>query len=152
MYALCHTTKKNQSVPINWSQIGGVELGSVFEALLERHPEMDCQKWNFVLATKDGNDRKSTGSYYTPRALVDCLLDSTLERVMNKAVHQQSQEEQERSLLQLRISILPAAQDFWCNCKPGPTLAKVRSGNSNPVLIIQVALRDVVKDVSTVSI
>lgn len=30
--------------------------------------------------------RKTTGSYYTPRELIDCLLDSALEPVMEEAI------------------------------------------------------------------
>ena len=32
-----------------------------------------------------GNERKSTGSYYTPTSLIDCLLDSTLDPVLDDA-------------------------------------------------------------------
>ncbi|WP_300083347.1 N-6 DNA methylase, partial [Propioniciclava sp.] len=32
-----------------------------------------------------GNDRKSTGSYYTPTSLIDCLLDSALDPVLDRA-------------------------------------------------------------------
>lgn len=32
------------------------------------------------------SERKSTGSYYTPRELIDCLLDSALEPVLEEAI------------------------------------------------------------------
>ena len=35
-----------------------------------------------------GNDRKSTGSYYTPTSLIDCLLDSTLDPVLDDVTKQ----------------------------------------------------------------
>ena len=32
------------------------------------------------------NSRKKTGSYYTPRELIECLLDSALDPVLDEAV------------------------------------------------------------------
>ena len=32
-----------------------------------------------------GNERKKTGSYYTPTSLIDCLLDSSLDPVLDDA-------------------------------------------------------------------
>ena len=41
-----------------------------------------------MLRDAAGNDRKSTGSYYTPTSLIDCLLDSTLDPVLDDATKQ----------------------------------------------------------------
>jgi len=35
------------------------------------------------LTVMAGNERKSTGSYYTPTSLIDCLLDSALDPVLD---------------------------------------------------------------------
>lgn len=37
------------------------------------------------------NARKTTGSYYTPRDLIECLLDSALEPVMEDAIRRSKQ-------------------------------------------------------------
>lgn len=71
--------------PVDYRNLGSEELGSVFEALLELHPIMDLDAKQFKLDTAAGNDRKSTGSYYTPDSLIQCLLDSALEPVLDKA-------------------------------------------------------------------
>ncbi|HEY4000228.1 MAG TPA: N-6 DNA methylase, partial [Candidatus Xenobia bacterium] len=52
-------------------------LGSAFESLLAFHPVVDRGVLSF--ATAAGNSRKTTGSYYTPDALIQCLLDTALD-------------------------------------------------------------------------
>ncbi len=71
--------------PVDYRNLGSEELGSVFESLLELHPVLDLDAKSFKLDTAAGNERKSTGSYYTPDSLIQCLLDSALEPVLEKA-------------------------------------------------------------------
>src|SRR5207302_10190422 len=54
---------------IDYRNLGPEELGSVYESLLERHPRIDLEAGSFELATVSGNERKITGSYYTPTSL-----------------------------------------------------------------------------------
>jgi hypothetical protein len=65
--------------PIDYKNIGTEELGSVYESLLEQHPDLHVPTAKFTLGTHAGHERKTTGSYYTPPSLVQCLLDSALE-------------------------------------------------------------------------
>ena len=73
---------------VNWRDMGPEELGSVYESLLELVPEVDVhgRQFGFVGLTSEGstagNDRKTSGSYYTPDSLVQVLLDSALEPVI----------------------------------------------------------------------
>jgi hypothetical protein len=71
---------------VDFEHLGAEELGSVYESLLELHPELHLDDARFDLIAAAGNDRKSTGSYYTPDALVQCLLDSALEPVLEAIV------------------------------------------------------------------
>ena len=48
-------------------------------------PKWSKEKREFLLDVMPGNERKSTGSYYTPTSLIDCLLDSTLDPVLDDA-------------------------------------------------------------------
>ena len=50
--------------------------------MLELHPEINAAAKQFDLKTAAGNERKTTGSYYTPDSLVQCLLDSALDPVV----------------------------------------------------------------------
>ena len=72
---------------IDYRNLGAEELGAIYESLLELVPDRDSQ-YTFVLRDAAGNDRKSTGSYYTPTSLIDCLLDSTLDPVLDDATKQ----------------------------------------------------------------
>jgi len=69
---------------VNYAALDVEELGSVYESLLEYHPQIDTSGGvpRFELAF--GSDRKSTGSYYTPPELVAELIRSALEPVIEE--------------------------------------------------------------------
>ncbi|MGQ3100735.1 MAG: Eco57I restriction-modification methylase domain-containing protein [Sphingopyxis solisilvae] len=69
---------------INWRDMRTEELGSVYEGLLELRPSLSVAG-EFELASVKGNDRKTSGSYYTPDSLVEKLLDSALDPVLEHA-------------------------------------------------------------------
>ncbi|MFT3834584.1 MAG: N-6 DNA methylase [Micropruina sp.] len=70
---------------VDYRNLGAEELGSIYEALLEFVPSWDGGARSYDLLSAAGNDRKSTGSYYTPTSLIDCLLDSALDPVLDRA-------------------------------------------------------------------
>ena len=74
-------------VRVNWRDMETEELGSVYEALLELAPRVvdDGRGFAFAAAGAAGGTKKSTGSYYTPDSLVQPLLDSALDPVMERA-------------------------------------------------------------------
>jgi hypothetical protein len=67
---------------VDFGNLGSEELGSVYESLLELHPQIDTDAGPFTLGTAAGHERKTTGSYYTPTSLINCLLDSALDPVV----------------------------------------------------------------------
>ena len=74
---------------INWRDMGPEELGSVYESLLELVPDIsaDGRVFRFANAGESkGNARKTSGSYYTPDSLVQELLDSALEPVIQQRI------------------------------------------------------------------
>jgi hypothetical protein len=74
-------------VPVNWRDMETEELGSVYESLLELTPMLVDHGRGFDFAKGDetkGNQRKTTGSYYTPDSLVQTLLDSALDPVLDR--------------------------------------------------------------------
>lgn len=83
--ALAFTEDGRLLRPVDWRNLDSEELGSVYESLLELHPEVDARAARFVLDTAAGHERKTTGSYYTPEALVQCLLDTALDPVLDEA-------------------------------------------------------------------
>ncbi|OAI03717.1 restriction endonuclease [Methylomonas methanica] len=74
--------------PVDYRNMGTEELGSVYESLLELVPEIDipARQFGFVGLTSEGstqgNARKTTGSYYTPDSLVQELIKSALDPVI----------------------------------------------------------------------
>jgi len=85
-------------VRINWRDMATEEFGSVYESLLELVPEIDDRATKFYFAngvgdtreseitTNSGHSRKTTSSYYTKDALVEFLLDSALDPLIEKTV------------------------------------------------------------------
>jgi hypothetical protein len=90
---------------VNWRDMGPEELGSVYESLLELVPQITQEGRAFGFATggeTKGNARKTTGSYYTPDSLVQLLLDSALEPVVQSTIAANPEHGTE-ALLQLSI-------------------------------------------------
>lgn len=80
--ALAFTAQGKQRRVVDYKNLGPEELGSVYESLLELHPQLHLETGSFTLNSASGSERKTTGSYYTPTALINCLLDSALEPVI----------------------------------------------------------------------
>ncbi|MBQ9372463.1 MAG: N-6 DNA methylase, partial [Thermoguttaceae bacterium] len=83
--ALTHTNRNNILQPVDYRNLGAEELGSVYESLLEMRPEIGSNN-EFTLSVVAGNERKTTGSFYTPTELVASLLDSALEPTVDDAL------------------------------------------------------------------
>ena len=85
---------------VDYRNLGAEELGSIYEALLEYVPSWDAGRRVYELVSAAGNDRKSTGSYYKPTSLIDCLLDSALDPVLDRAA---KADDPEAALLALTV-------------------------------------------------
>ncbi|WP_409484298.1 Eco57I restriction-modification methylase domain-containing protein [Arsenicicoccus dermatophilus] len=89
---------------VDFAQLGAEELGSVYESLLELVPRHDPVTHVFTLEILAGNDRKTSGSYYTPSELVELVLDTALDPVLD-AVEKRTTtgEERAEALLALKV-------------------------------------------------
>lgn len=73
---------------IDFRNMGTEELGSVYESLLELVPRIDLPARTFgfvgitIEGSTSGNARKTTGSFYTPDSLVQELIKSALDPVI----------------------------------------------------------------------
>jgi hypothetical protein len=87
IYRLAWLKDDSILTPVNWRDMETEELGSVYESLLELTPRLLDHGRGFAFAegaeTK-GNERKTSGSYYTPDSLVQTLLDTALDPVLNR--------------------------------------------------------------------
>ncbi len=70
---------------VDYKNLGAEELGSIYESLLELVPRHNTAEQTFTLENLAGNDRKTTGSYYTPTSLIDLVLDETLTPLLDEA-------------------------------------------------------------------
>ncbi len=89
---------------VDFAQLGAEELGSVYESLLELVPRYDPISHAFSLEVLAGNDRKTSGSYYTPSELVELVLDTALDPVLDGVEKRTSTpEERAAALLDLKV-------------------------------------------------
>nr|WP_313634771.1 N-6 DNA methylase [Brevundimonas diminuta] len=89
---------------INWRDLKTEELGSVYESLLEVRPVLSANGSFELEAGVKGNARKTSGSYYTPDSLVEALLDSALDPVLEQATNgAETAEGKIRAILDLKV-------------------------------------------------
>ncbi|MCX7701055.1 MAG: hypothetical protein N2039_09270, partial [Gemmataceae bacterium] len=98
--ALALTSDGHVLRTVDYRNLGSEELGSIYESLLELHPEFHAEAGTFELRSTSGNERKTTGSYYTPTSLINCLLDSALEPVLDEAAQKPNAE---AAILNLKV-------------------------------------------------
>lgn len=130
---------------VDYRNLGSEELGSIYESLLELHPEIDTGAARFSLTTAGGNERRTTGSYYTPTSLINELLDSALDPVLEEAA---SADEPEDAILALTVLDPACGSGHFLVAaahRIARRLAEVRTGDGEPTPpAIQAAMRDVV--------
>jgi len=89
---------------VNYAALDVEELGSVYESLLDFHPHLAVSGTQVEFRLLTGTERKSTGSYYTPRALVEELVASALVPVLEaKLAGKKTREEKEAAILSLKV-------------------------------------------------
>lgn len=131
--------------PVDYRNLGAEELGSVYESLLELHPRFDPAGGTFALDSAAGNERKTTGSYYTPRELITCLLDSALDPVLEEAARKP---DPEAAILSLKVCDPACGSGHFLIAaahRIAKRLAAVRTHEEEPAPdAVRHALRDVV--------
>jgi len=138
-------------VRVNWRDMETEELGSVYEGLLELTPRLTADGHGFAFAegaeTK-GNARKTSGSYYTPDSLVQALLDSALDPVLDRV--EREAEDVPAALLSLTV-IDPACGSghflLAAARRIAGRLARARTAGLPTAADNRHALRDVVRSV-----
>lgn len=146
--SLAYTQRESVLHRVDYRHLGSEELGSIYESLLELHPTIDLGVRAFSLGTAAGNERKSTGAYYTPTSLISQLLDDALEPVADDAMARSNEDTAEQAILDLTVCD-PACGSAHFLVAAAHRLAKrlagIRTGDPEPApLAVQQALRDVV--------
>jgi hypothetical protein len=110
IHALAFFEDKGSLQRVNYRDMGTEELGSVYESLLELHPvvQVATRPWTFAFVGDEaggavkGSVRKLSGSYYTPDSLVQELLRSALDPVIERALRDNPTDPR-GALLRLRV-------------------------------------------------
>jgi hypothetical protein len=142
--ALAFTIDESGSLRlVDYKNLGTEELGSVYESLLELHPLFDPVTGVFSLTTAGGNERKTTGSYYTPSSLISCLLDSALDPALDEAA-----KKGEPAILDLKVCDPACGSGHFliaASHRIAHRLAAARTGEDEPAPeAVRIALRDVI--------
>lgn len=128
---------------VDYRNLGAEELGSVYESLLELHPDLNVEPGTFSLTTAAGNERKTSGSYYTPTSLISCLLDSALDPVVEEAAANG-----EQAILDLKVCDPACGSGHFLVAaahRIAKRLASARTGDEEPSPeATRTALRDVI--------
>ena len=102
MHKLRWTEQDNVRIPIDYKNMDSEELGSVYESLLELVPVVDAEQRTFAFSGEiAGSERKSSGSYYTPDMLVQHLLKTALDPVIESRLAETT--DAEAALLGIRV-------------------------------------------------
>jgi hypothetical protein len=135
---------------VNYEALDVEELGSVYESLLDFHPQIILPLdrgvggiFRFELII--GSDRKSTGSYYTPPELVAQLIKTALEPVIAEKLS---------AAVMVRSPLAPLQKggtgtesEIAATRRLGKELARARTGEHQPGLEhIRPATRDVIQN------
>lgn len=149
---------KRQLRRVNYEYLDVEELGSIYESLLDFHPQVIQRQGIYEFALVFGSERKTTGSYYTPPQLVQQLIKTALAPVIEEKLrstkekfhNSENNQKLEKALLDLKVCdpacgsghfLLAAARRI------GKELAKVRTGEAEPGSEpLKLAIRDVIQN------
>lgn len=128
---------------VDYRNLGAEELGSIYESLLELVPRHDRLERTFTLELLAGNDRKTSGSYYTPSSLIDLVLDEALDPLLDERERQG-----EEALLSMTVCDPACGSGHFLVAaarRIATRLAMVRTSEADPTPTdVQHALHDVV--------
>jgi hypothetical protein len=130
---------------VDYRNLGAEELGSIYESLLELVPRHDQINRTFTLELLAGNDRKTSGSYYTPTSLIDLVLDEALAPILDE---KERAKDPEAALLGVTVCDPACGSGHFLVAaarRIATRLAAVRTGEADPTPTdVQHALHDVV--------
>ena len=135
-----------QLIRVNYAALNVEEFGSVYEGLLEYEPEFTGEGHELHFDFRQGDDRATTGSHYTPDDLVQPLIRHSLDHLIAERLQA---DDPEAALLELRVAdiacgsghiLLAAARRI------ATELAVVRTGEEQPSPpAYRAALRDTIR-------
>jgi len=135
--------------PVDYQNLDSEEFGGMYEGLLAYTPRYNPAEHSFTFAAASGNDRKKSGSYYTPAELIDVVLGEALDPLIEEALGGKTPDEREKALLGLTV-IDPACGSghfvVGAARRIATALAEVQTGDSEPnPASVRAAVADVIE-------
>lgn len=121
--------------PVDYRNLDSEEFGGMYEGLLAYTPRYDPTDHRFTLTTASGNDRKTSGSYYTPSELIDVVLAETLDPLIADAMKAGDEKARETALLAIRTVDPAVGSGHFVVAvarRLGTALAEIRTGDTEP--------------------
>jgi len=91
--------EKNWSF-VNYASIEIRHIGTIYEKLLEFHPKIDGDKIELI---NDEGKKESEGTYYTPKFIVENIVENALGPIVDKIIKENSKNAQIDKILSLKI-------------------------------------------------
>lgn len=132
--------------PVDYRNLDSEELGGMYEGLLAYTPRYHADERAFTLDVASGNDRKKSGSYYTPSELIALVLDEALNPLIDEAIRKPYAEQ---ALLDLTVVDPACGSGHFVVAaarRIASALATVRTGETEPTpATVRAATADVIE-------
>ena len=142
---LAFITEDHARQRVDYRNIGAEEIGGIYENIIALSPLLDVQSFTFTLGEGAFSEQDETASHYTPTCLVDELLNSALDPVLDRAC---KEKDPAAAILALKVCDRACGSGHFLVAaakRMAKRLAGVRTGEVEPSPEhIQKALRDVI--------
>jgi hypothetical protein len=132
--------------PVDYRNLDSEELGGLYEGLLAYTPRYHADERAFTLDVSTGNERKKSGSYYTPSDLIALVLDEALDPLIDEAIRKS---DPEQALLDLAVVDPACGSGHFVVAaarRIAAALATVRTGETEPTpAALRAATADVIE-------
>ncbi len=132
--------------PVDYRNLDSEELGGMYEGLLAYTPRYHADERTFTLEVSTGNERKKSGSYYTPSDLIALVLNEALDPLIDEAVRESNPEQ---ALLDLKVVDPACGSGHFVVAaarRIASALATVRTGETEPTPgVLRAATADVIE-------
>ncbi|MDM3902968.1 N-6 DNA methylase [Mycobacteroides abscessus] len=132
--------------PVDYRNLDSEELGGMYEGLLAYTPRYHADERAFTLDVSTGNERKKSGSYYTPSDLIALVLDEALNPSIDEAIRDPNPAQ---ALLDLTVVDPACGSGHFVVAaarRIATALATVRTGETEPTpAALRAATADVIE-------
>jgi hypothetical protein len=142
---LAYITEGSARQKVDYRNIGAEEIGGIYENIISLSPILDIERFAFTLGVGAFSERDETASHYTPTSLVDELLNSALNPVLDRAC---DGKDPAKAILALKVCDRACGSGHFLVAaakRIAKRLASIRTDEAEPSPEhIQEALRDVI--------